>query len=571
MTGPSVRAGADPMAARSEIEAPREGKFRIFGYRITWLDVAAVAASCLALTAALSLYAFHRYEALASGCVGFSLAVLPLVVIGVYERQGHISRHERALKQAAHQHAELLADNDALRTAVAGLGEELADARDEARNQNDALTRGLSHVTSVVEPRRKVVLVSALRAGALLASLTLARQCGGGRPGDTTEAVAIAESLGGTISAEVSAHIKRIREDAVDVEEIARVRQQGGVLVRILNDPAKGVREIAKAIEASIDTLIADIFYLAWTTRVVMTGLFLRAADGLPAPILGVPNPPIEFVTRTWSSKFESAVRVLDPRAELADLVDAGFSAWRSGSLQDASLFLLLEVALRHLEDSAYGAPRGNTQGQLEILLANRSAWPPSPDFVPLLNGAVNDYNATEVYGAISKLNHAPVGASLIWPVILQTIGELGRTSAWRSSFAEDPDALNAPAAPNDGDKWSRPLLQLVRRMPRGVIRSVDCGPGWYPLLVNLDAKMSELDPHYTLEQVKDKYAELRFYWTPSAFVSDDVFAQMEHLVEEASDQSTRTCERCGSAGRMRDTGGWYQVLCDTCLSTSGN
>jgi hypothetical protein len=61
--------------------------------------------------------------------------------------------------------------------------------------------------------------------------------------------------------------------------------------------------------------------------------------------------------------------------------------------------------------------------------------------------------------------------------------------------------------------------------------------------------------PQVTLDQVKEKFGTLRFYYTGG----DDYISGLVSLAESVSGI---TCEECGDAGEGRN-GGWIRTLCD--------
>jgi hypothetical protein len=58
-----------------------------------------------------------------------------------------------------------------------------------------------------------------------------------------------------------------------------------------------------------------------------------------------------------------------------------------------------------------------------------------------------------------------------------------------------------------------------------------------------------------TLDQVKEKFGTLRFYYSGG----DD---SIDGMVRMAESMSAVTCEECGIPGRIRH-GGWISTLCD--------
>jgi hypothetical protein len=103
-----------------------------------------------------------------------------------------------------------------------------------------------------------------------------------------------------------------------------------------------------------------------------------------------------------------------------------------------------------------------------------------------------------------------------------------------------------------------------------------ECGDGWYNIL---DQLMSNIQHHtewnnknfdkgykqykhvppVTLDQVKEKFGTLRFYYTGG----DDT---IDGMVRMAESMSAVTCEECGHPGEQRP-GGWIKTLCDPCVA----
>jgi len=97
-------------------------------------------------------------------------------------------------------------------------------------------------------------------------------------------------------------------------------------------------------------------------------------------------------------------------------------------------------------------------------------------------------------------------------------------------------------------------------------LRSVECGPGWLPLVEQLFQQIQEyIDIHPEVDalqvsQVKQKFGGLRVYYHggDQACVA---------LIEQAALRAKATCEICGSNGSVREAGGII-VRCDQHLPT---
>jgi hypothetical protein len=101
-----------------------------------------------------------------------------------------------------------------------------------------------------------------------------------------------------------------------------------------------------------------------------------------------------------------------------------------------------------------------------------------------------------------------------------------------------------------------------------------ECGDGWFNIL---DQLMSNIQHHIdwnnqnfekgykqykqvaqvTLDQVKEKFGTLRFYYSGG----DDI---IDGMVRMAESMSGCTCEECGNIGKSRG-GGWIHTYCDPC------
>ncbi|WP_397452064.1 hypothetical protein [Pseudomonas sp. NA-150] len=101
-----------------------------------------------------------------------------------------------------------------------------------------------------------------------------------------------------------------------------------------------------------------------------------------------------------------------------------------------------------------------------------------------------------------------------------------------------------------DGD--SRPTLRY----------GIECDDGWYQLIDTLCACIQQHVDTYKLEQVttrqvKEKFAELRFYYHRG----DE---RIRGMVELAAALSARVCPVCGNPGkRIKTAENWMITRCD--------
>jgi hypothetical protein len=93
------------------------------------------------------------------------------------------------------------------------------------------------------------------------------------------------------------------------------------------------------------------------------------------------------------------------------------------------------------------------------------------------------------------------------------------------------------------------------------------CGDGWYNILnalmgniqghIDWKNKKEQVVPQVVLDQVKEKFGTLRFYYTGG----DDY---IRGLVSMAESMSAITCETCGNPGEQTGSG-WIRTICTPC------
>lgn len=83
-----------------------------------------------------------------------------------------------------------------------------------------------------------------------------------------------------------------------------------------------------------------------------------------------------------------------------------------------------------------------------------------------------------------------------------------------------------------------------------------ECSKGWHAIIDKL-VKTVELDPvPVTIEQIKEKFGGLRFYYSGGS-------EHTHKAVRLAEDECAKTCEFCGEPGTERNLP-WIRTLCDT-------
>lgn len=99
------------------------------------------------------------------------------------------------------------------------------------------------------------------------------------------------------------------------------------------------------------------------------------------------------------------------------------------------------------------------------------------------------------------------------------------------------------------------------KRWPFRLMCEMSCGPGWHDLVVALNELLDvEEDETFRFTQIKEKFGQLRCYWTGA-----DPSSRIDQLVEAAEEISASMCETCGADAKMRQTrpGGYIYTACD--------
>jgi hypothetical protein len=112
---------------------------------------------------------------------------------------------------------------------------------------------------------------------------------------------------------------------------------------------------------------------------------------------------------------------------------------------------------------------------------------------------------------------------------------------------------------------FAKKMEEQFPKMFAGKYGGFAVGAGWYPILEKLCANIqnhidwknreSEVVPQVVVEQIKEKFGGLRFYYQGG----NDEISGMVRMAEVWADAS---CETCGAPGTRRN-GGWIRTLCD--------
>ena len=125
--------------------------------------------------------------------------------------------------------------------------------------------------------------------------------------------------------------------------------------------------------------------------------------------------------------------------------------------------------------------------------------------------------------------------------------------------------------APEGAGEYADALRRILARIPPRWGRRIDTGPGWYPLIIELDQQLAQTDPGYTVHQVKEKFGSLRYYVEESDGLSAEGQARCAALINEAEKRSASTCEICGVPGTLHaNARRWFRTLCASDAAESG-
>lgn len=88
--------------------------------------------------------------------------------------------------------------------------------------------------------------------------------------------------------------------------------------------------------------------------------------------------------------------------------------------------------------------------------------------------------------------------------------------------------------------------------------RHIDCGPGWFSIIMDLHKDLVAIDPDYQIYQIKEKFGGLRFYFRAS---SPDLHASLMRYVNLHEERSRDRCELTGKSGYLMKKQGRFRTL----------
>lgn len=88
---------------------------------------------------------------------------------------------------------------------------------------------------------------------------------------------------------------------------------------------------------------------------------------------------------------------------------------------------------------------------------------------------------------------------------------------------------------------------------------TIECGQGWYPIIIACHKELVAIDPDYEIVQIKEKFGGLRYYYSSNHHRKKEMF-DIEMKYETLS---FSVCEETGKPGvRMKmKSRNWFKTL----------
>lgn len=93
---------------------------------------------------------------------------------------------------------------------------------------------------------------------------------------------------------------------------------------------------------------------------------------------------------------------------------------------------------------------------------------------------------------------------------------------------------LNAIHIPAGAGEYAQEFHDMLETIPDNVGRWIECGQGWYPLIIDAHRKLLQLFPDYRVEQIKQKYGDLCYYWAEGKELYEYIEPSPDYPREEA-------------------------------------
>ena len=114
---------------------------------------------------------------------------------------------------------------------------------------------------------------------------------------------------------------------------------------------------------------------------------------------------------------------------------------------------------------------------------------------------------------------------------------------------------------------WQQDLNDI--RLDKGGWYGCIVNDGWKDIVLLTDAMLVHIDPEYKIQQVKEKFGTLRYYYSTQKMYGSIERKIMDAIVDAAEYRSQYVCESCGGMGELRNNKRWLRTLCDDCYKSN--
>jgi hypothetical protein len=90
---------------------------------------------------------------------------------------------------------------------------------------------------------------------------------------------------------------------------------------------------------------------------------------------------------------------------------------------------------------------------------------------------------------------------------------------------------------------------------------------GWADLVHECHLNILEIDPKYKINQIKEKFGVLRFYYQNDPEIESN---KIDDIIQKYELKSASTCEMCAQKGYLCKKKYWLKTLCFECSSKLG-
>lgn len=96
---------------------------------------------------------------------------------------------------------------------------------------------------------------------------------------------------------------------------------------------------------------------------------------------------------------------------------------------------------------------------------------------------------------------------------------------------------------PADANEYYDGLRTVIGKIPEYCGKTIDCGPGWYPLIVSCDEDLTAICPDYEILQIKEKLGFLNYHFEPPS--DPELHKKMRSIVRFYEKISYMTDSKC--------------------------